>query len=135
MPLLLSCLVPPLTSHAGLELQAGDWNLQFSGNINAFSTNLDCDAKTEGAKVAGGLACGSNGKDYKSNNVQTGLLPAWFSFSANTTNANGLYTGLTIGFQPGLGSKHGALGSNQDGALGLNESNFRQVFLEFEVRM
>ena len=130
LPLLLSFLVPPMTSHAGLELNAGDWTLQFSGNINAFSTNIDCDAKKAGATVAGGLACGSNGKDYKSKNVQTGLLPAWFSFNANTTNDDGFYTGLTIGFQPGVDTNT-KLGSNQDGALGKNDSNFRQVFVEF----
>ncbi len=131
IPLLLSCLLAPLASHAGLELQAGDWNLQFSGNVNAFATNLDCDAKTEGKKVAGGLACGSKGEDYDASNIQTGLLPAWFSFSANTTGANGFYTGLTIGYQPGVDTQSKLLGSNQDGALGMNSSNFRQVFLEF----
>ena len=132
LPLLLSFLVPPMTSHAGLELNAGDWTLQFSGNINAFSTNIDCDAKKATEIVAGGLACGSNGTDYKSKNVQTGLLPAWFSFSANTTNDDGFYTGLNIGFQPGIDSNaNKGLGSNQDGALGNNVSNFRQVFVEF----
>ena len=131
LPLLLSCFSAPLAGHAGIEVQAGDWNLQFSGNVNAFSTNTDCDADKSGDSIAGGLACGSNGNDYKSSNIQTGLLPAWFSFNAENTDANGFYTGLTIGFQPGVDSNIKALGSNLDGALGMNSSNFRQVFLEF----
>ncbi|HEX5940417.1 MAG TPA: porin, partial [Dehalococcoidia bacterium] len=68
--------------------------------------------------------------DYDDNNVRTGLLPSWFGFHAERTEENTKY-GITIGFQPGIDSGADLTGGPIDGGLGLNSSNFRQVFLEF----
>ncbi len=123
----------PIMSYAdgfdGLKMKMGDVDIQFSGNVNAFVTDIECDSKDIGG-VAGGLACGSDGIDSDENNVQTGLLPSWLGFHAETTNSAGFYTGVTLGFQPGVDT-NSALGGPLDGALGLNSSNFRQVFIEF----
>ena len=70
------------------------------------------------------------GTDYKDGNVRTGLLPSWLGFHADRTE-NDLKYGVTIGFQPGIDSGADLTGGPIDGGLGLNSSNFRQVFLEF----
>jgi predicted porin len=81
--------------------------------------------------VLAGLACGSlSGGDYKDTNIRTGLLPSWLGFHAERTEGSTKY-GVTIGFQPGIDSNTGIAGAPIDGGLGLNSSNFRQVFLEF----
>jgi predicted porin len=63
--------------------------------------------------------------------IQTGLLPSWFGFGAETTQ-NNMDIGVTIGYQPGI-TTNSKVGESQDlnSALGLNNSNFRQVFLTF----
>jgi predicted porin len=114
-------------------MEVGEWKVEFSGNVNAFLHDLDCEAGA--GPVAGGLACGSSGINYSANNVRTGLLPSWFGFHAERTEGDTKY-GVTIGFQPGVdGANQGGgapgPGGPIDGALGLNASNFRQVFLEF----
>jgi predicted porin len=81
--------------------------------------------------VLAGLACGSlSGGDYKDTNIRTGLLPSWLGFHAERTEGSTKY-GVTLGFQPGIDSNTGIAGAPIDGGLGLNSSNFRQVFLEF----
>ena len=124
-------LALPMSSHAILEMSMGDWDLQFSGNVNAFSTNIDCDADSNGGTISGGLACGSDGKDSDHSNIQTGLLPAWLGFHANTTNSDGFYTGFTISFQPSVDSGNGFGENSLDGALGSGATNFRVVNFEF----
>jgi predicted porin len=110
-------------------MEVGEWKVEFSGNVNAFVHDADCDAGA--GPVAAGLACGSNGVDYSQNNVRTGLLPSWLGFHAERTEGDTKY-GVTIGFQPGVdGGGSDVAPGPIDGALGLNISNFRQVFLEF----
>ncbi len=129
-------LLLPITSFAdgfeGLKMRMGSWDVSFSGNVNAFVTDISCDADSSGGTVDGGLACGSFGEDSDANNVQTGLLPSWFGFNATTTNSSGFMSGVTLSFQPGVDSGPGNLSAGPlDGALGLNSSNFRQIFIEF----
>ena len=131
---LAALLAIPITSFAdgfeGLKMKMGNVDIQFSGNVNAFGTDISCDADDNGGLVRGGLACGSFGSSDDTNNVQTGLLPSWLGFHAETTNSKGFYSGVTLGFQPGVDSGQdfsAALGNS----LGLNSSNFRQVFVEF----
>ncbi len=109
-------------------MDVGEWKVEFSGNVNGFVSDVKCDAGA--GPVLGGLACGSNGSDYDANNIRTGLLPSWFGFHAERTEENTKY-GITIGFQPGIDGNTGISGGPIDGGLGLNASNFRQVFLEF----
>jgi predicted porin len=120
------------TANAAIGLKAGDWDIEFSGNINAFYTNASCETPgtppATTTDVASGLACVSADDDV---NVRTGLLPSWFGFSGKTRH-NDLDVGVTIGFQPGVDGANQTQGGNPTGldqALGLNASNFRQVFL------
>ena len=120
---------PAFAAFEGLSMmRMGAWEVDFSGNVNSFVTQIDCDAKQAG-RVAAGLACGSDGNDSDHNNIQTGLLPSWFNFSAATVTDEGIRTGVHLSFQPGTDSNQ-TVGGN-DGALGLNAANFRQVFLTF----
>jgi hypothetical protein len=111
-------------------LEVGEWKVDFSGNINGFISDVNCDAGT--GPVAGGLACGSAGADYDDNNIRTGLLPSWFGFHAERTEGSTKY-GIMIGFQPGIdGGNQGSItGGPIDGGLGLNSENLRQVYLEW----
>jgi predicted porin len=111
------------TANAAIGLKAGDWDIEFSGNVNAFYTNVSCESPGATTDVSGGLACVDADDDV---NVRTGLLPSWFGFSGKTRH-NDLDVGVTIGFQPGVDS--GQFINDLDRALGLNTSNFRQVFL------
>ena len=111
-------------------IEVGEWKVEFSGNVNGFLSDVKCESDPAGPVLAG-LACGSlSGGDYDDNNVRTGLLPSWFGFHAERTEDNTKY-GITIGFQPGIDSGADLTGAPIDGGLGLNSSNFRQVFLEF----
>jgi predicted porin len=120
----------PGTAGALDAFTVGDWQVEFSGNVNGFATLVDC-KNNSGSVVAGGLACGSfdtRNRDFT--DIRTGLLPSWLGFSARTEH-NGLSTGVTVGFQPGIDSNTAIAGAPIDGGLGLNSANFRQVFLDF----
>ena len=71
-------------AQAGIGVKAGDWDLDFSGNVNGFATWNDCDNKT--FNIAGGLACnsGPNGNGVQS--VQSGLLPSALAFQFGGQN-------------------------------------------------
>lgn len=115
-------------------MEVGEWKVEFSGNVNAFVSDVKCEGDPGGGLVLAGLACGSfgtfGGADSDHNNVRTGLLPSWFGFHAERVEQSTKY-GITIGFQPGVDGANQAAGNPIDGGLGLNASNFRQVFLEF----
>ena len=116
-------------------MEVGDWEVEFGGNVNGYYNITSCKTEnsavpTGGAIVGGGLACGSNGLGRDVNAIQTGLLPSWFGFTANTQQA-GYDIGITIGFQPGIDSGNAAANNSLDTGLALNSSNFRQVFLKF----
>ncbi len=129
-PAVAALLLPTFSAQAFESMQMGDWDIQITGNINAFLTNTECDPGA--GPVAGGLACGSNEVDRDLGNIRTGLLPAFFSFHG-TQEADNLTTEVMIGFQPGVdgGNQGGITGSPLDGGLGLNSENLRQVFVQF----
>ena len=117
----------------GLGMMMDTWNVEFNGNVNSFLVVGDCDNKndstdTNNGNVAHGLACGSFDNDDYSD-VRTGLLPSWFDFIAST-KAGAWTTKVHVSFQPGGDSgDSGLTGTNSiDGPLGLNTSNFRQVY-------
>jgi len=98
---------------AGVDIAAGDWKVDFSGNVNAFYVGASCDHGANTA-VVGGLACtGDN-----SSAVRNGLLPAAFVFSATTRQAD-FDIDVTIGFYPGINSSAaaGVNGAGQPSAL------------------
>ena len=123
-----ACWLGPFTQAlAGIDVQAGDWKIDFSGNINAFYVNADCD-HGDNTAVTGGLAC--TGDDATS--VRNGLLPAAFVFSVSTRQDN-IDISATIGLYPGINSS-AAMGVNGAGlpsALQTPGIDARQEFLTF----
>lgn len=120
-------LVPLTQAVAGVDVQAGDWKLDFSGNINAFYVNASCD-HGDNTAVLGGLACtGDN-----ATSIRNGLLPAAFVFTASTRQDN-LDISATIGFYPGINSNAvtGVNGAGQPSALATPGIDARQEFLTF----
>jgi predicted porin len=112
---------------AGIDVTAGDWKLDFSGNVNAFYVDTSCDHGTNTA-VIGGLACtGDN-----SAAVRNGLLPAALVFSASTRQDN-FDIGVTIGFYPGINSSaaEGVNGPGEPAALATPGIDARQAFFTF----
>jgi len=121
--------IPMTQAVAGIDVQAGDWKLDFSGNANGFYVDSNCDRNNNTA-VIGGLACtGDN-----SASVRNGLLPGALVFSA-TTRQEDIDVNVTIGFYPGINSTaEGAAGANSGGnpsALGTPGIDARQTFLSF----
>lgn len=120
-------LVPLAQAVAGIDIEAGDWKLDFSGNINAFYVDASCD-HGENTAVTGGLACtGDN-----ATSVRNGLLPAAFVFTASTRQDN-LDISATIGLYPGINSSAaaGVNGAGLPAALQTPGIDARQEFLTF----
>ncbi len=113
------------------DVQAGDWKLSVSGNVNAHYIYSSCESNP--AVVAGGLACvlDAAGND-KSSSVSNGLLPAALSISGATTQG-GYDIGVTFGLYPGISTHTGGdpNGAGTNAALGTAGLDVRQVFLTF----
>jgi len=109
-------------ANAGIIIPAGDWTLDINGNVNAFATWSDAD-KTKGTAVTGSMAA-TRDTDNESNSqdINTGLLPAWLGFTG-TTRQNDVDVSFTISFQPNV-SDNSAAGDNK---TPLN----RQAFITF----
>ncbi len=132
----------PQAANAFGMMEVGEWEVEFSGNVNGFVTSVECDAPapvsdgdggTMQPMVLGGLACGSLAPSRDVSNIRTGLLPSWFGFRAQR-EFGGLMTGVTLGFQPGIdgNASPGRLtGGPIDGGLERGDAEFRQAFLDF----
>jgi predicted porin len=94
-------LVPMTQAVAGIDVTAGDWKIDFSGNVNAFYVGTSCDDASS-PSINGGLACAGD----HSVSVRNGLLPAALVFSA-TTRQSDFDIDVTIGFYPGINSSLG----------------------------
>jgi len=118
-----SAVVWTSASYAGIDLKAGPWDLDFSGNVNGFATFNNCDNSS--TSVQGGLACntGSGGSNVAS--IESGLLPSALVFSAKTRQMD-FDIGVTLGFYPGITSS--ATGKR---GLGSSSIDMRQNFLTF----
>jgi predicted porin len=125
------CVVPTSQAVAGIDVTAGDWTLDFSGNVNGFYVGNSCASTSGNTVVHNGLACtGDN-----ASSVRNGLLPAALVFSAKTRQDD-LDVGVTIGFYPGINSSitSGAANANSGGspvALGTPGIDARQAFFTF----
>ncbi|HUL41516.1 MAG TPA: hypothetical protein VLV32_06405 [Burkholderiales bacterium] len=111
-------------AHA-FNVKAGDWDLSFSGEVNAFYTYTHCDNNAN--VVVGGLACAApipSSQGSNASQVNSGLLPSAFVFSAKTMQ-EGFDIGITAGFYPGISNSPG------NSALSLSQINMRQNFLTF----
>ena len=64
--------IPMSRAVAGIDVTAGDWKIDFSGNVNAFYVGSSCDTPSTTTTVTGGLACTGD----SSTSVRNGLLPA-----------------------------------------------------------
>jgi predicted porin len=120
-------MVPITQAVAGIDVSAGDWKLDFSGNVNAFYVGSSCDHDAN-TTVTGGLACtGDN-----SAAVRNGLLPAALVFSA-TTRQDDFDVNVTIGFYPGINSSAatGVNGAGEPSALATPGIDARQAFFTF----
>jgi predicted porin len=120
-------MVPITQAVAGIDVSAGDWKLDFSGNVNAFYVGSSCDHDAN-TTVTGGLACtGDN-----SAAVRNGLLPAALVFSA-TTRQDDFDVNVTIGFYPGINSSAatGVNGPGEPSALQTPGIDARQAFFTF----
>ncbi len=97
-------MIPITNAVAGIDVQAGDWKIDFAGNVNAFYVGTSCDdGSPSTTTVTGGLAC--TGADH-STSIRNGLLPAALVFSG-TTRQSDLDIDVTIGFYPGINSDLG----------------------------
>jgi predicted porin len=126
-------LVPMTRAVAGIDVAAGDWKIDFSGNVNAFYVDSQCDDGVNNA-VTGGLACtnGPNNVDH-STAIRNGLLPAALVFSA-TTRQDDFDIDVTIGFYPGINSDLGGgsvNGSGNPSALQSPGIDARQIYFTF----
>jgi predicted porin len=124
-------MVPMSTAFAGIDVTAGDWKIDFSGNVNAFYTGSSCATPFPqgGGAVAGGLACTGD----SSTSVRNGLLPAALVFSATSRQAD-FDIDVTIGFYPGINSDLGGGSVNGSGnptALQSPGIDARQVYFTF----
>ncbi|WP_230979573.1 porin [Steroidobacter gossypii] len=119
---------------AAVEVDAGDWKLTASGNVNVHYIHSSCEEETVAA-VTGGLACrGAAGED-KSSSISNGLLPAALAIGASTTQ-NGYDLTVTFGFYPGISTNDGSPNLQQGAdllntALGTTSIDMRQVFMTF----
>jgi predicted porin len=121
-------MVPMTRAVAGIDVQAGDWKIDFAGNVNAFYVGSSCDTLSATTVVNGGLACyGDN-----SASVRNGLLPAALVFSATTRQAD-FDIDVTIGFYPGINSDLGTPvnGAGNPSALQSPGIDARQVYFTF----
>jgi predicted porin len=121
--------VPLTQAIAGIDIEAGDWKIDFSGNVNAFYVNAQCDdGPAATTDVVGGLACTGD----RSAAVRNGLLPAALVFSA-TTRQDNFDIGVTVGLYPGINSSaaEGVNGPGQPSALATPGIDARQVFFTF----
>ncbi len=122
-------IFPMSRAVAGIDVAAGDWKLDFSGNVNAFYVGTSCDTPSAtGQTVTGGLACAGD----NSSSIRNGLLPAAFVFSA-TTRQSDFDVGVTIGFYPGINSSLGGAvnGPGNPSALQSPGIDARQAFFTF----
>jgi predicted porin len=121
-------MIPITQAAAGIDVTAGDWKIDFSGNVNAFYVGTQCDNAVASTAVTGGLACTGD----HSAAVRNGLLPAALVFSATTRQAD-LDIDVTIGFYPGINSSAaaGVNGPGQPSALASPGIDARQAYFTF----
>ena len=112
-------------ANAGIVIPAGDWTLDVSGNVNAYTTWVKTEgnnAMTSKSITADAGKAGNTGNTR--NMLSNGLLPNFLSIGGSTRQ-NDLDVAFTISIQPGS-SHYTALGVGADGGI-----NNRQAFITF----
>jgi predicted porin len=117
-------IVPLTQAFAGIDITAGEWTIDFTGNVNAFYVGSQCDDGVNTA-VIGGLACTGD----RSAALRNGLLPAALVFSAKTRQDD-FDIDVTVGLYPGINSSAaaGVNGAGQPAALATPGIDARQVY-------
>lgn len=132
----VAAIVASTASHA-VEITAGDWKFEMTGNVNAHYIVSKCEDSPN--IVDGGLACTALPTDEDtSSSVSNGLLPAALGLSASTTQA-GYDLAVTFGLFPGISTNDGGSPNLQNNPPGLSPNtglgttglDVRQVFLTF----
>src|ERR1700720_848920 len=120
-------MVPMTRALAGIDVNAGDWKIDFAGNMNAFYVNAGCDDGTN-TTVVGGLACTGG----HATSVRNGLLPAALVFNA-TTRQEDFDIDVTVGLYPGINSSAaaGVNGPGPPAALQTPGIDARQIYFTF----
>jgi predicted porin len=122
------------SANAGIIVPAGEWTLDFNGNVNAYASMYDAD-DASGQTITGGLAGTQDSRnESKSPSIGTGLLPAWLGFTG-TTRQNDLDVSFTISMQPNV-SQNDFMGDSNDhntaaDGSGNDKIAWRQAFLTF----
>ncbi len=122
-------MIPMTRAVAGIDVAAGDWKIDFSGNVNGFYTGSSCDTPSSTTGVVGGFACAGD----NSVSVRNGLLPAALVFSA-TTRQDNFDIDVTIGLYPGINSSAAGqvnLGGGSATALATPGIDARQTYFTF----
>src|SRR6202051_3663503 len=122
-------MIPISRAVAGIDVQAGDWKIDFAGNVNAFYVGTSCDTPSATTTVAGGLACTGD----HSTSIRNGLLPAALVFNA-TTRQSDFDIDVTIGLYPCITRDPGGGPVNHRGnpsALQSPGIDARQVYFTF----
>jgi predicted porin len=122
-------VIPATSAFAGIDVNAGDWKIDFSGNVNGFYTGSSCSTPSTTTAVTGGFACTGD----SSASIRNGLLPAALVFSA-TTRQDNLDIDVTIGFYPGINSSAAGqvnLGGGSPTALATPGIDARQAYFTF----
>jgi len=107
-------------ANAGIVIPAGDWTLDVSGNVNAYTTWVKADNAATITTKSITADTGTNSRNMLTN----GLLPNFIGFTGSTRQ-NDLDVSFTISLQPGS-SHYTALGVGADGGI-----NNRQAFITF----
>lgn len=113
-------------ANAGITVPAGDWTLDFGGNVNAYYQH----DKFSGTAVGGSAASLGSGAGTKQNNVNTGLLPSAIGIGGKSRQ-NDLDVAFQFTFFTGVDSTGSLASTGRNGALGSNSLNIRQAFLTF----
>ena len=122
-----------ISANAGIIIPAGEWTLDVSGNVNAYSqwykaNNSNAATITSAAGVEVGITKGTN---YGEGN---GLLPNFLSIGGSTRQ-NDLDVSFVISLQPGTSVRRaletGPEGGEAGGTNGIGGLNTRQAFLTF----
>ncbi|HTP25953.1 MAG TPA: hypothetical protein VMK12_09880 [Anaeromyxobacteraceae bacterium] len=122
-------------AYATVGVKAGAWDVEFTGNVNAFANFTVCDHTSFGVESNGGLACNEPSGQPNTMSIQSGLLPSAMVITLKTHQL-GLDIGATIGFYPGVGTNTPGAKANGDGqtarnAVGFSSIDTRQNFLTF----
>jgi predicted porin len=113
-------------AQAGIDIPAGDWTIDFGGNVNAYYTNT----RFSGSMYDAAKTAGNTLTSKTANEVSTGLLPSAIGIGGKTRQ-NDLDIAFQFTFFTGINAQgFGSGGNASNGAQG-NSLNIRQAYMTF----